>query len=177
MIFRRILVLLALVAAAACTPDGAPPQTASAPAGRETRAQTLPREIQQRIGAQLYDDGALNAYVERVGQRLVSRGGVPGGGYRFYVLDMPTPNAHALPSGHIFVTRGLLAMLDDEAELAAALAHELGHVGRRHAAERERQRQSAIEAAFDAARTTGSIAVGTSVAREGLLALRRYSRD
>jgi predicted Zn-dependent protease len=177
-IFRRILLLLALVASA-CTPDGAPPQTASAPAasGRDARTPALPRDIQQRIGAQIYAEPGLHAYVERVGRRLLAQGGVTGSGYSFYVLDTPTPNAHALPSGHIFVTRGLLALLDDEAELAAALAHELGHVARRHAAERERQRQTALDAAFAAARTTGSVAVGTSVAREGMLALRRYSRE
>lgn len=177
MIFRRILVLLAFAAAAGCTQDGAPRQTASAPANREARSPSLPREILERIGAQIYDEPALSAYVEGVGRRLVTQGGVTGAEYSFHVLDMPTPNAHALPSGHIFVTRGLLALLDDEAELAAALAHELGHVARRHAAERERQRQTALDAAFAAARTSGSVAVGTSVAREGMLALRRYSRD
>ena len=171
--------LLALAGAVACcTLDATPPQThAAAPATREGHRPALPRELERLVGGQIYGEPRLHAYVDRVGQRLISRGGVPGSGYRFYVLDMATPNAHALPSGFIFVTRGLLAMLDDEAELAAALAHELGHVSRRHAAERARQRQSVLESVIEAVRTTGSLAVGGSVAREGLLALRRYSRE
>ena len=79
--------------------------------------------------------------------------------------------------GYVMVTRGLLALLDDEAELAAALSHEVGHVVQRHASQRARQRQSVLDAAVEAATSTGSITVGRSVARDGLLALRRYSRE
>ncbi len=182
MILKHILALVALVAsAAACAPEGNPPQTAAAarpgaaePAGR---APVLPREVERVVGGKAYGALPLHAYVERVGQRVVQQGGVPGGGFRFFVLDQPSPNAHALSSGYVFVTRGLLAMLDDEAELAAALAHELGHLAQRHAAQRERAYQGAMTAAVDAARSTGSAAIGQSVARDGLLALRRYSRE
>jgi predicted Zn-dependent protease len=169
-IFRRILLLLALLAAA-CTPDGAaPPNTAA------RGVPALPREVERAVGGQVYRDPAVAGYVEGVGRRVADRSSL-GGGFRFYVLDMPSPNAHALPSGHIFVTRGLLALLDDEAELAAALAHEMGHIARRHPAERERQRQTAIDNTVAAARVTGSTTVASSVAREGMMALRRYSRD
>jgi predicted Zn-dependent protease len=183
-LLRRILMLLAIAGAvASCTLDGAPPQSQAAarpqaaPWAREGRVPALPREVERLVGGQIYGEPRLHAYVDGVGQRLLSRGEVPGGSYRFYVLDMPTPNAHALPSGYVFVTRGLLAMLDDEAELAAALAHELGHVSRGHATERARQRQTVLDAVIEAVRTTGSTAVGSSVARQGLLALRRYSRE
>ena len=114
--------------------------------------------------------------VDRVGQRLVSQAGVPGS-YRFFVLDQPVANAHALSSGYVFVTRGLLALMDDEAELAAAMGHELGHVTERHAAQRERERRVVMDAAVDAAMKSGSVTVGRSVARDGLMRLRRYSRD
>jgi predicted Zn-dependent protease len=178
-ILRRIPMLLALAGAfASCTVDAPPPRSEVAAAvAHAASVPALPREVERLVGGQIYGEPRLHAYVDAVGQRLLRRGEVPGGGYRFYVLDMPTPNAHALPSGYVFVTRGLLAMLDDEAELAAALAHELGHVSRRHAAERARQRQTVLDAVIDAVRTTGSTAVGSSVAREGLLALRRYSRE
>ena len=80
-------------------------------------------------------------------------------------------------SNYVFVTRGLLASLDDEAELAAALGHELGHLAEHHAAQRARARQGVLDAAVEAAVVTGSVTVGRSVARDGLLALRRYSRE
>jgi predicted Zn-dependent protease len=111
-----------------------------------------------------------------VGQKLVTRSGLSGT-YRFYVLDQPVANAHAMSSGYVFVTRGLLALMDDEAELAAAIGHELGHIAQKHAAQREQARKSVLDSAVDAALKSGSMTVGRSVAREGLLKLRRYSRD
>jgi predicted Zn-dependent protease len=67
--------------------------------------------------------------------------------------------------------------MDDEAELAAAMGHELGHIARKHAAQREQARKSVLDSAVDAALKSGSLTVGRSVASEGLLKLRRYSRD
>lgn len=171
MILRHLLALLALLAAAACAPAGAPPPTAAA----AESSSALPPEIEKAVGP-AYSSPALRAYVDRIGQKVVAAAKLPGS-YRFYVLDQPLANAHALPSGYVFVTRGLLALLDDEAELAAALAHELGHLAEGHATQRERQRQTAINTAVEAARVSGSLAVGRSVARDQLLALRRYSRD
>src|SRR5262245_34415865 len=52
--------------------------------------------------------------------------------WSFQVVDDPTPNAFALPGGYIFVTRGLMGYMDSEAELAAVLGHEIGHVTARH---------------------------------------------
>jgi predicted Zn-dependent protease len=169
--FRSLVALLALlVLGSGCTPSG--PRTA-VPAAEQGAA--LPRDIEQAVGP-VYRSAQLEALVNRVGQRLVTRGGLPGS-YRFFVLDQPVANAHALPTGYVFVTRGLLALLDDEAELAAAMGHELGHITERHAALRERQRRGVLDAAVDAAMKSGSLSVGRSVARDGLLRLRSYSRD
>ena len=180
MVFRRILPLIALLfGVAACTLSSNPPQTAAsaAAAGQgagQTGAPVLPREIEREVGPP-YADAALQAYVDGVGQKLVGQAGL-GGSYQFMVLDLPIANAHAM-SNYVFVTRGLLASLDDEAELAAALGHELGHLGQHHAAQRARARQGVLDAAVEAAVVTGSPTVGRSVARDGLLALRRYSRE
>ncbi|MGZ3199868.1 MAG: M48 family metalloprotease [Croceibacterium sp.] len=180
MVFRRILPLIALLfGVAACTLPSNPPQTAvsAAAAGQgsgQAGAPVLPREIEREVGPP-YDDAALQAYVDGVGQKLLAQSGM-GGSYRFAVLDLPIANAHAM-SNYVFVTRGLLASLDDEAELAAALGHELGHLGQHHAAQRARARQGVLDAAVEAAVVTGSPTVGRSVARDGLLALRRYSRE
>lgn len=169
MFIRRFLLLVALAAAlAAC----ATPSTSVAPANGGAPA--LPPEIEREVGS-LYASPALQAYVDGVGQKLVAAAGLPAT-YRFVVLDQPLANAHAV-SNYVFVTRGLLAMLDDEAELAAALGHELGHLVHRHGAQRARARQGVLEAAVDAATVSGSVTVGRSVARDGLLALRRYSRE
>jgi predicted Zn-dependent protease len=173
-VFRRLLVLLALLttSVAACTASNDPSQAA---AGASRAAiPSLPRDLERDVGS-AYPDKALQAYVDRVGQKVVGPSAVSGN-FRFVVLDQPLANAHAA-GGYVMVTRGLLALLDDEAELAAALGHEVGHVVQRHAFQRARQKQSVLDAAVEAATSTGSITVGRAVARDGLLALRRYSRE
>lgn len=172
MVFRSLFALLALLLlAGGCTP-GSPMVATAVPAAQ---GDSLPPEVEKAVGP-AYRSPPLQAMVNRVGQRLVSASAVPGS-YRFYVLDQPIANAHALPSGYVFVTRGLLALMDDEAELAAAMSHELGHITERHAAQREQQRRSVMDAAVDAAMKSGSVSIGRSVARDGLIQLRRYSRD
>ena len=173
MFFRRILPLVALLVwIAGCASPSAP--GASLPEAAARGAPVLPREIEREVGTP-YASPALQAYVDGVGQKLVGQSSLAGT-YRFVVLDTPNANAHAV-NNYVFVTRGLLASLDDEAELAAALGHELGHLVQRHAAQRARARQGVLDAAVEAAVVSGSITVGRSVARDGLLALRRYSRD
>ncbi len=79
-----------------------------------------------------YDDQALNAYVQRVGQTMTAHTHRPHLVYHFAVLDTPVVNAFAVPGGYIYVTRGILALMNSEAELAVVLGHELGHVNARH---------------------------------------------
>lgn len=88
-------------------------------------------EVEQSIG--LVDDGPLQAYVQRLGAALAEDSERPDLPWTFRVVDDPTPNAFALPGGFIFVTRGLVNLLDSEAELAAVLGHEIAHVTARHA--------------------------------------------
>jgi predicted Zn-dependent protease len=177
--FRRILTLVALLlAVGGCAAGNTSSQTTTTAGSSPRQADSvpaLPRAIEREVGA-VYPDAALQSYVDRVGQKLVTGSGLKGA-YRFVVLDLPEVNAHAILPGYIFVTRGLLAVLDDEAELAAALGHELGHLIERHAAQRARARQGVVDAAVEAAAATGSVIVGRSVARDGMLALRRYSRE
>ena len=70
----------------------------------------------------------LQEYVNQVGQRLAPHSHRPNLQYSFTVVDSPEVNAFALPGGHIYVTRGILAYLNSEAELAGVLGHEIGHV-------------------------------------------------
>lgn len=80
----------------------------------------------------LYEDRKLAAYVEQVGQRVARSSDRPNLNFRFTLLDNPQVNAFALPGGYIYINRGLLAYLNSEAELAAVLGHEIGHVTARH---------------------------------------------
>lgn len=80
----------------------------------------------------IYPDADLNAYVDRVGQRLARNSHRPDLKYSFKVVNDSSPNAFALPGGFIAVTRGLLINMEDEAQLAAVLGHEIGHVTAKH---------------------------------------------
>jgi len=80
----------------------------------------------------LYEDPALQRYVQRIGDKLAAKSHRSNLLYRFTVLDSAQINAFALPGGYIYITRGLLAYLNNEAQLAAVLGHEIGHVTARH---------------------------------------------
>ena len=80
----------------------------------------------------LVDDAALQDYVNRIGLSMASVSERPELPWQFGVVDDPTPNAFAAPGGFIYVTRGMLALMSNEAELATVLGHEIGHVTARH---------------------------------------------
>jgi len=82
--------------------------------------------------APLVRDDALQAYVNRVGRWLASQSDRPDIRWYFGVLDTEDVNAFALPGGYVFVTKGLYRLLADESELAGVLAHEIGHVAKKH---------------------------------------------
>jgi len=105
--------------------------------------QEADQQIQQFYG--LYDNDALQQYVNNIGQEMLTvshmqREDTPSHyketEFYFRLLDSPVINAFALPGGYIYVTRGLLAHLDNEAQLAVVLGHEIGHVAARHASQR-----------------------------------------
>ncbi|HEX5724141.1 MAG TPA: M48 family metalloprotease [Longimicrobiaceae bacterium] len=88
------------------------------------------QEVAQQLG--LVEDQALQQYVQRVGEELARESERPHLPWTFRVVEDPTPNAFALPGGFIFMTRGMMSLIDSEAELAAVLGHEIGHVTARH---------------------------------------------
>jgi predicted Zn-dependent protease len=102
---------------------------------RELGAQQHPRILQQFGGA--YPDEELRAYVEAVGQQVAASSDLPDAEFTFTLLDSEVPNAFALPGGYVYITRGLLALAETEAEMAGVLGHEIGHVTARHAAQRQ----------------------------------------
>ena len=115
--------------------------------GEEQFTAFLPPDEERRIGAEahpklvrafggLYDNPALQRYVSSLGRLLQQTSEQPEPPFTFVVLDSPLVNAFALPGGYVHVTRGLMALANDEAELAGVIAHEIAHVTARHSAER-----------------------------------------
>lgn len=138
------------------------------------------RESDGSIVAQygLYDNPAIAAYVDSLGQALASvshfqRGDVDptwaNMPFYFRVLDSPVVNAFALPGGFVYVTRGLLAHLENEAQLAVVLGHEIGHVVGRHGSRAMRKQQFGMGALLLGA--IGSQAVFGGNAAENVLNL------
>ena len=85
----------------------------------------------------VYGDNRLQAYVNSIGQSLATVSHRSSLDYHFTVIDSPEVNAFALPGGYIYIARGMLAYLNSEAELAAVLGHEIGHVAARHAVRKD----------------------------------------
>jgi len=79
---------------------------------------------------------ALEAWIDGIGQRLVSVTSRPDRQFRFQIVDMAAPNAFALPGGYVYVSRGLLALVNTEDQLAGVIGHEIGHVVGSHASRR-----------------------------------------
>ncbi len=98
---------------------------------QETAAgSAMSQEVADQIG--LYEDPVLARYVDSVGQRLVKELGDTPYEFQFAVVDQFEPNAFASPGGYIYISRGLLAQMNSEDELAGVLAHEISHVTQRH---------------------------------------------
>ncbi|HET6520277.1 MAG TPA: M48 family metalloprotease [Geminicoccaceae bacterium] len=104
---------------------------------RQVGRQQHPQVVAQFGGAQ--EDPELQAYVERIGRGLAAASELPDLDFTFTVLDTDTVNAFAIPGGYVYVTRGLVALANDEAELAGVIGHEIGHVTARHSAQRQTQ--------------------------------------
>lgn len=147
----------------------------------ESQEIQLGRESAQQVAQQLglVPDSALQQYVQRIGADLARESERPALPWTFRVVDDPTPNAFALPGGFIFLTRGMMNLMDSEAELAAVLGHEIGHVTARHSVTQISRAQIAqlglgVGSIFfpEAAQTFGGLAqTGTQ------LLLLRYGRD
>lgn len=91
----------------------------------------------------VYPDSSLNEYVSTVGKKMAAVSHQPDLEFHFQVLDSPVVNAFAVPGGFVYMTRGILAYLNDEAELAGVMGHEIGHVTARHSAKMYSQAQMA----------------------------------
>jgi len=134
-----------------------------------------PKIIEEFGGA--YDDPEITKYVDSIGQFLASTSERPDLKFTFTVLDSPVVNAFALPGGYVYITRGLLALANSEAEVAGVLGHEIGHVTARHSAQRYSQAMLANIGLMGVAIATGSSALANLAGAGASVYLQSYSRD
>lgn len=144
--------------------------------------QQSPYQFSADYGA--VQDTALNSYINRVGQELASRSHRPQMPYSFRAVNAAYINAYAFPGGSIAATRGILVELHNEAELAALLGHEIGHVNARHSAEHSTKGLLANILVSGASAATGAAGYGGTanlIQNLGTLSagalLAHYSRD
>ncbi|RMG98043.1 MAG: hypothetical protein D6705_07080 [Deltaproteobacteria bacterium] len=158
------------------------------PATRRLEFQLVSKRRELALGAamdgeivattRLYADPEVADHVRAIGEPLARASERPELPWTFRVLDAPEVNAFAAPGGYVYVARDLLAYLDDDDELAAVLAHEVGHVAARHGAKQATRLAVASRAVgalriFDPAmRHIGAVAAGSAY-----LSLLRHSRD
>src|SRR5881296_2719697 len=146
----------------------------------ESQEIAMGRDYDQQVTASigLYSDTAWQGWIQQFGARLAATSERPNLPWTFHVVDDPVVNAFALPGGYIYVTRGILAHLNSEAELAGVVGHEIGHVTARHSASQMTKQQLA-----QVGLVVGSIAssefgryAGLASQALGVLFL-KYSRD
>jgi len=139
-----IVIVLALACLASCATN---PVSGERELALVSESQEIEIGRQSAVAAEnqlgLVEDQQLQDYVQRLGIQLAGASERPSLPWTFRVVDDPTPNAFAAPGGYIFVTRGLLALIGNEAELVSVLGHEIGHVTARHSVSRMSRQQLA----------------------------------
>lgn len=124
----------------------------------------------------LYENPELAAYVDAVGQRVAAASDMPDKPFTFTVLNSPVVNAFTVGGGYVYVTRGILASINSEAELAGLLGHEIGHVTARHTARRETRMEQDRAAAIGVGLLTGRLSAALLADGIGKVNRQAYSR-
>lgn len=135
--FKAIFALSVSLAALGCASGGlvgSGDQRGIAPQVAQQAAQQHPQVVAEFGGA---EQGQRAAYVNAVGRRVAAQSGVQGSAYNFTTLNSPVMNAFAVPGGYVYITRQLLGLMNDEAELALVLGHEVGHIAADHSRGRQ----------------------------------------
>ena len=147
---RHLCIALAAITLAGCVQPGTGPTSGTNAAPTASAPKTTSRRTpdQQRLGDEnhpkivdkyggVYQNATLAAYVNELGRKLAAVSEQPNEKWTFTVLDSPTVNSFALPGGYVYITRGLAALANSEAELAGVIGHEIGHVTAGHSSLRQ----------------------------------------
>jgi predicted Zn-dependent protease len=171
------LALALTISACSSIPGGRQIFLPDLPKNGETNAPSV-REHQRVLSAYggVYDDPKLQAKLTTVIGRLVASSDRPDLTYKITILNSPAVNAFALPNGQLYVTRGLLALSNDSAEVASVMAHEMAHVIARHAATREEQARK-TELISNVNDALGESQVGAMALARSKIALASFSRS
>lgn len=149
-----------------------PPRQKAAPTGQAAREHA--RILAAYGGA--YDDPRLEAMLEPIVDKLVAASERPDLKYNITILNSPAVNAFALPSGQLYVTRGMIALSNDNSEIASVLAHEMAHVIARHAAIRDEQMRQAALVSKVASDVLTDPQMGALALAKSKIALASFSR-
>ncbi len=134
------------------------------------------QDVAQSIG--FYNDPAVQQYVSQIGLRMAKASERPNLPWEFHVVNDASVNAFALPGGFIYVTRGLMTSINDEAELATVVGHEIGHVTNRHTVQQISKAEIAQVGLGVGSIVSSDIARVAGLASQGLQVLfLKYSRD
>src|SRR5690606_1633862 len=147
---------------------------------RNDRMATIAREQHPRILATYggeYSDPKLERMVARVVGSLTMDPDNPNQTYQITILNSPNINAFALPGGYLYVTRGLLALANDSAELAAVIAHEMAHVTANHGIQRQQRQAEEVLASQVVNDVLGSDPAARVALVRGKLRLAQFSRN
>jgi predicted Zn-dependent protease len=155
---------------------------------------TLSADDESRLGAQMHyqiqyetallKDPVVESYIEKLGQRIAAAAGPSATGYRFFVLVDDDINAFAGPGGYVYVNTGTILRARNVSELAGVMAHEIGHVAKRHVAKNV-ERQQTANTARQIGTVAGAVAAGAAGATfanllggaASLAALNSFGRD
>ena len=124
----------------------------------------------------VYENARLHAMITQMVDRLVAASEKPSLKYEVTLLNSPAINAFALPNGNLYVSRGLIALANDKAEIASVLAHEMGHVIARHAAIREEQAKQAALVSHVVSDVLSDPQMGALALAKSKLAMASFSR-
>ena len=145
----------------------------------QSREIEMGQEMHQKLlkTVPIYPDKRLAAYIDSIGQKVASNSHRPDIKYHFTIIDRADINAFALPGGYIYINRGLLAYLDSDAQLAAVLAHEIGHVTARHVVRQDTARKGANILSIFSVFATASAQVGDVTNLWSTAAVKGYGRE
>ena len=175
-LFALSLSLATIASAALEAPAAAQGRTRSLSQSSVATAAKQHPQIVAEFGGE--ESGARGDYIRRVGARVAARTNIAGGGNAFHVttLNSPVMNAFAVPGGYLYTTRQLVALANDEAELAFVLGHEAGHIAARHSSERKRASILSQILAVGLGAVTGSSQLGNLAGQVSQGLVLSYSR-